>query len=104
MTLTPLPEGGAAAIARPRLDVCAMVTRPAGCGFDGRIEPTVGHPGPLTPVPLRFGSQPGAGIAESEVPIAPNSTPAEAVVSFATMVLLIRFTLTASCKDTPPPS
>ena len=33
-----------------------------------------------------------------------NSTPAEAVVSFETMVLLMKFTLNASCSDTPAPS
>ena len=35
---------------------------------------------------------------------APNSDPEDAVESLDTMVLLIRFTTSESCRDTPPPS
>ena len=44
------------------------------------------------------------GIAPKGAPRVEVSTPADAVVSLETMVLLIRFTTNESCSDTPPPS
>src|SRR5215470_9502326 len=47
---------------------------------------------------------PGGGADELIAPSVLNSTPADAVVSFDTTVLLASVTLSASCNDTPPPS
>jgi hypothetical protein len=46
----------------------------------------------------------GPGAAGQGSPRVLKSTPAEAVVSLEMMVLLIRFTASASCSDTPAPS
>src|SRR5512139_4179517 len=50
------------------------------------------------------GVQPGGGTAARGAPRVLNSTPAEAVVSLEITVLLMNFTASASCIDTPPPS
>ena len=49
-------------------------------------------------------TQPGGGAEELIAPSVLNSTPADAVVSFDTTVLLTKVTFSASCIDTPPPS
>ena len=48
--------------------------------------------------------QPGGGADELIAPSVLNSTPADAVVSLDTTVLLTKVTFNASCIDTPPPS
>ncbi len=50
------------------------------------------------------GLHPIGGADELTAPSVLNSTPAEAVVSFITTVLLMKRTFSASCIDTPPPS
>src|SRR5690242_19741758 len=86
-----------------RLGVFCIVTRPAAWG----VEVVIGLGMQSRPVGL-FGSvlivQPGGAVEASGAPSVLNSTPAEAVVSFATTVLLTNFTVNESCSDTPAPS
>src|SRR6266481_387086 len=60
----------------------------------------------LLPAQVGFvlGSQPGGGVLAFGAPTVLNSTPAEAVVSFDAMVLLMMLTFSASWRETPPPS
>ena len=78
-----------------RFDVFCMVTRPAGCGERSCWSRAAG---------LAAGSDPGGGALACGAPRVLNSTPAEAVVSLATIVLLMKFTFSASWSETPPPS
>src|ERR1700675_1111344 len=50
------------------------------------------------------GLQPGGATALPEAPEVSKSTPAEAVVSLETTVLLTKLTFTASRSATPPPA
>src|SRR5215475_15118033 len=81
-----------------RLGVWRIVTRPAAWSVDVMIV------GTQVGLGLPPGLQPGGGVEPSGAPRVLNSTPAEAVVSFAITVLLTNFTRNASCSDTPPPS
>src|ERR1700704_5627631 len=85
-----------------RFGVLTMVTRPAGWGIWGASAFV--QFGFCGCVGSGVGVQPGGGEAAIGAPSALNNTPAEAVVSFETMVLLISLTFSASSRDTPAPS
>ena len=75
--------------------LCPALERPAGWGSDS------GTHGILAPWPSR-----GQGVGELACGAknAPKSAPDEAVESLEMIVLLMRFTPSESCNDTPPPS
>src|SRR5258706_16428385 len=75
--------------------VCPALESPAGCGSDS------GTQGMLAPWASRGQ---GVGALAWVAKKAPKSVPEDAVESFDTIVLLIRFTAKESCNDTPPPS
>src|SRR6266581_1758325 len=75
--------------------VCPALDTPAGCGSDAGMHCT------LPPCASR-GHGVGALAWEANWP--PKSVPDVAVESLDTMVLLIRFTTSESCRDTPAPS
>src|SRR5882672_10706360 len=85
-----------------RFGVFSIVTKPAGCGLCGALASrqfgSCGWPG------SGVGLHPGGGADELIAPSVLNSTPADAVVSLDTTVLLMKLTFSASCIDTPPPS
>src|SRR2546423_1918931 len=84
-------------MAAVRLGELCIVTSPAACG----VEVLTGS------VQLAFcgsvgsgcGVQPGGGIAAKGAPRVLKSTPADAVVSLDTTVLLMNFTFNASCSE-----
>src|ERR1700722_8196445 len=80
-----------------KLAVCDSVDNPAGRKFDVVTwKPTQ--------FGFRTGSQPFGGWLAPGATVVSNSTPAVAVLSFDTTVLLMKSTFTASCSETPPPS
>src|SRR5690348_6391763 len=79
-----------------------MVTSPAGCGRCGAS--LIVQFGFCGSEGSDMGVQPGGGEAAVGAARALNSTPAEAVVSFDTIVLLMSLTLSESSSDTPAPS
>src|ERR1700716_1129066 len=79
-----------------------MVTKPAGCGLCGALSPR--QFGFCGCVGSGVGVQPGGGADELMAPSVLKSTPADAVVSLDTTVLLTNITFNESCMDTPPPS
>src|SRR5438270_12659969 len=79
-----------------RFDVCRIATSPAAWF----VEVVTGL---LQPAP-ELGLHPGGGTLPSGACSVLNKTPAEAVVSFATTVLLMKSTFKASCREIPPPS
>src|ERR1700694_5450191 len=85
-----------------RFGVFAIVARPAGCGLCGASASR--HSGFCGLVGSGVGTQPGGGADELIAPSGLKSTPADAVVSLDTTVLLTNVTFSASCIDTPPPS
>ena len=74
---------------------CRPLDSPAGCGFDNGMqrveapEASRGH---------------GVGELASGAKKAPNRVPDDAVESLEMIVLLIRLTPIASCREIPPPS
>src|SRR5437660_4720323 len=75
--------------------VCPAAETPAGWGVDKGTQRTL--------APIKSRGQ-GVGALASGAKKAPNSDPDDAVESLETIVLLIRFTASESCNDTPPPS
>src|SRR5258705_9979750 len=75
--------------AEVKLELLAMVTRPAGCGAD-EVADVVWFEAP--------------GALACVAPSVLKSTPDEAVVTFDMTVLLAKFTNSESCNETPPPS
>src|SRR5215468_4372590 len=95
--------GGRPFIASIRVGVFLMVTNPAGCGICAALWlRQFGSCGLV--VKSVVGLQPGGGDAASTAPSVLKSTPADAVVSFETMVLFTRVARRASSMDTPAPS
>src|SRR6476646_636517 len=72
-----------------RSELLRMVATPAACGAEVIIE-------------VDWFVSPGA--LPSGAPMVLNSTPEDAVVSLDMIVLLIMFTTSASCSETPAPS
>src|SRR5206468_1640457 len=90
-------------IASTRFGVFLMVTKPAGCGICAALwSRQFGSCGLV--VKSVVGLQPGGGDEASTAPSVLKSTPADAVVSFETIVLLTMVTFRASSIDTPAPS
>src|SRR5882762_1532004 len=82
--------------AEVKFTVLCIIASPAGWLVELMTE---------NPVQLGFvvGSQPGGGTLASGAPSVLKSTPAVAVESLETTVLLMNSTLTASWSETPPP-
>src|ERR1700756_695457 len=74
---------------------CWLLESPAGCGSDNGMQ--------RVEAPEASRGQ-GVGELASGAKKAPNRVPDEAVESLETIVLLIRLTPIASCKEMPPPS
>src|SRR5215472_1859461 len=78
--------------------LCEALESPAGCGVDRGTQL------PLPPFWLTKSGGHGVGALACVAKKAPKRAPDDAVVSFDTIVLLIRLTPIESCSDTPPPS
>src|SRR5882724_780447 len=106
--LAPSPlEWPAGQITRPgndaiRFGVFCIVTNPTGWKVEFGAGPV--QLGSCGWVGSGCGLQPGGGTLALGAPSVLKSTPAEPVVSLEITVLLMKFTFSASCIETPPPS
>src|SRR4029077_5915153 len=82
--------------AADRSRLWCSVSSPDGWKFD--VVTGLVHPAPVLEL------QPGGATVPLGAPSVSKSTPAEAVVSFETTVLLMKLTRTASSSDTPAPA
>src|SRR5437016_13961907 len=73
-----------------RVALFCTLTSPATCGHDAVVLPVC--------------MQLLCWVLATGAPTVLNSTPADAVLSLDMIVLLMMFTFTASCRETPPPS
>src|SRR5579864_2712950 len=79
-----------------KFDVWRAVSSPAG----SKVDVVIGEHVVSDPTVVQFGGPTLACAAAGVL----NSTPADAVESLETTVLLMKFTATASCSETPPPA